>query len=165
MARHKIRPHVQGELIACDLPNTKCSPAEHPRRSLNAAKIQRSPRDRSWPGAGGGEPGFGRSARCQLVRKKAGNDGSRAYATFEISFSQKLSVRIQHGKPRNSNLGRQGSAGWNSLPRAQVATGNRRAVAVVNLPMQRLRSGPIHPNDRHDSRCCPLHGAIIMVMS
>ena len=96
-------------------------------------------------------------ARCQLVRKGTGNDGSCAHAALEIAFRKKLGVRIENGKARNANFGGKHSGRRNSLPWPEAATDNCRAIGVIDLLMKSLRGFPVDRDHREDSGSYPLH--------
>src|SRR6202046_89997 len=156
-ARDQVGPCVDGKLVECHLPYTKCSPTLQPGEASNTGKDRTATRDRARSRKGWRVGAAGGLARRQLVRKGTGNDGSCTHAALEIAFGKQLGVRIENGKARNANFGGKHSGRRNSLPWPEAATDNCRAIGVINLPMKSLRGLPADRDHRENPGSYPLH--------
>jgi len=98
-----------------------------------------------------------RVARQPLARQRRRDERSGAHATLEVAFGQQLLEGDQHRHPRDPQLGRELARRGQTLAGAQPALDDRVAIAVVDLPVEGRRRGPLDRDDGQDRRGRALH--------
>ena len=72
-----------------------------------------------------------------LLGQRRGDERARTDSGFEITFGEQLCIGVEDGKTGDAQLGCELAAGENLFARPQVAAQDGRAIAVIDLLVER----------------------------
>ncbi len=103
------------------------------------------------------------SFRKLLFGQGAGDECAGSDAALEIALGEELRVGVEDREAGDAQFCSEFTAGGDALTGAEVAAQDRRAVAVVNLLVQRVCRPAVDGDYRQNSCGCAAHNDIIVV--